>query len=88
MYVRRGVSGSELVVCRGVGRVWVPWVRVDLEIGEGHRGHLSWEEAQVVGDYIEIPECVQLRDFWRDGLEPVVPEREHSQIAQSEELRG
>ena len=52
----RGVNGFGLVVRRGVGGVWVPWVRVDLEIGEGHRGHLGGEEAQAVVDYVEVLE--------------------------------
>ena len=32
----------------------MPWVRVDLEIGEGHRGHLGREGAQVVVDHVEV----------------------------------
>ena len=56
MRVRRGVNGVGLVARCGVGGVWIPRVRVDLEIGEGHRGHLSGEKAQVVVDYVEVLE--------------------------------
>jgi hypothetical protein len=45
MRVRRSVNGVGRVARSGVGGIWVPWVCVDLEIGKGHSGHLSGEEA-------------------------------------------
>ena len=54
MHMCRGINGVEHVARCGVGGIWVPWICVDLEIGEGHRGHLSGEEAQVIVDYVEV----------------------------------
>jgi hypothetical protein len=39
---------------RSVGRVWVPGVRMDVEVGEGHGCHLCGEETQVIVDHIEV----------------------------------
>ena len=56
--VRRGVNSVGHIARRGVRGVRVPWVRVDLKISEGHCGHLSGEEAQVVVDYVQVLECM------------------------------
>ncbi len=55
---RHGVDGFGLVARSGVGGVWIPRVCVDLEIGKGHGGHFSGEEAQIVVDHVEVLECM------------------------------
>jgi hypothetical protein len=58
MRVRCGVNGVVHVPRRRIGGIWIPWVRVDLEISESQRGYLSGEEAQVVVDYVEVLEGI------------------------------
>ena len=55
VHTRRIVHGfGPIPRARGLGWVWVPRVRMDVEVGEGHGRHLCGEESQVVVDYIEV----------------------------------
>lgn len=58
MSMRCGVNGIGHVPRRGIGGIWIPRVRVDIEISESQRGYLSGKEAQVVVDYVEVLESI------------------------------